>query len=154
MRQVLVNMSWIVNAFENSSGHSEYYLDMQTGDVKFFSPMDFPEHVTVMEKLEKQPDRFIKLPKRDMDFCLKVKQEYASIVENPYLKGLLEKAVAGQEEQKYRNILMEFEEARRRWYSFENDKYEEFLLDWFRQKGIELIDKPPVNNLEFNKKKQ
>ncbi|OPX82936.1 MAG: hypothetical protein A4E52_01969 [Pelotomaculum sp. PtaB.Bin013] len=89
-----------------------------------------------------------------MDFCLKVKQEYASIVEDPYLKGLLEKAIDGQEEQKYRNILMEFEEARRRWYSFENDKYEEFLLDWFRQKGIELIDKPPVNNLEYNKKKK
>jgi len=153
MRQVLVNMSWIVNAFENSSGHSEYYLDMQTGDVRFFSPMDFPEHVIIMEKLDKQPERYIKLPKRDMDFCLKVKREYASLVENPYLKGLLEKAVDGQEEQKYRNILMEFEDERRRWYSFENDKYIEFLLDWFRQKGIELIDKPPADNLEYNKRK-
>jgi len=153
MRQVLANISWIVNAFENSGGHSEYYLDMQTGDVKFYSPMDFPEHVIITEKLDKQTDRYIKLPKRDKDFCLRVKREYASLVEDPYLKELLEKAVDGQEEQAYRNILMEFEDARRRWYSFEYEKYKEFLLEWFRQKGIELIDKPAINSLEYNKKK-
>ncbi len=44
MRQVAVTMEWIINAFENSSQYSEYYLNLQNGDVKFFSPMDFPEH--------------------------------------------------------------------------------------------------------------
>lgn len=142
MRQVPVNMSWVVNAFENNSGHSEYYLDLQTGDVRFFSPMDFPEHVTLIKKLDQQPERFIRLPKRDTAFCLQVKQEYASQVEDPYLRGLLEKTISEQDEQKYRHILMEFETARRRWYSFENDKYREFLLAWFKQRGIELVDKP------------
>lgn len=153
MRQVPVNVSWVVNAFENNSAHSEYYLDMRTGDVRFFSPMDFPEHVAVLKKLDQQPERFIKLPKRDKEFCLKVKREYASLVEDAYLKGLLEKALNRQDEQEYRQILMEFENDRRRWYSFENDQYRKYLLAWFRQRGIELVDKPPVNNLVYNKKK-
>jgi|GEM_PF-989321 len=152
MRQVPVNISWIINAFENSSEHSEYYLDMQTGDVRFYSPMDFPEHGDIVKRLDKQPDRFIKLPKLESDFCLNVKREYISLLEDPYLRGLLEKAVANEESQEFRNILMEFEDARRRWYAFESNKYKEFLLQWFREKGIELIDKPVVNILEYNKK--
>jgi len=152
MRQVPVNMSWIINAFENSSEHSEYYLDMQTGDVRFYSPMDFPEHGEIVKKLDKQPDRFIKLPKLDSNFCLKVKKDYISLVDDPYLKGLLEKAIANQESQDFRKVLMEFEDARRRWYTFESSRYKEFLLEWFREKGIELVDKPPANILEYNKK--
>ena len=141
MRQVPVTMAWIVNAFENSSQNSEYYLDLQTGDVRFFSPMDFSEHDEMMKKLDKNPDRYIKLPKLEQELALKIKQDYATLVEDPYLKGLLEKALAA--DLRFRNILMEYEEARRHWYKFQNDRHVEFLRAWFGEKGIELVEKPP-----------
>ncbi|MDD2443829.1 MAG: UPF0158 family protein, partial [Desulfotomaculaceae bacterium] len=72
MRQVAVTMEWIINAFENSSQYSEYYLNLQNGDVKFFSPMDFPEHEEIVKKLDKQSERFIRLPKLDRGFSLKI----------------------------------------------------------------------------------
>lgn len=151
MRQVPVTMAWIVNAFDNSSQHSEYYLDMQTGDVRFFSPMDFPEHKETMKKLDKQTDRYIRLPKLEQELALKIKQDYTTIVEDPYLKGLLEKALVA--DLKFRNVLMEYEDARRQWYKFQNDRYVEFLKEWFGEKGIELVERPQTNALEYNKGK-
>lgn len=150
MRQVPVTMAWIVNAFENSSQHSEYYLDLQTGDVRFFSPMDFPEQDETMKKLDKNPDRYIKLPKLEQELALKIKQDYTTIVEDPYLKDLLEKALVA--DLRFRNVLLEYEDARRLWYKFQNDRHEEFLKEWFGEKGIELVEKPPINALEYNKR--
>lgn len=150
MRQVPVTLAWIVNAFENSSQNSEYYLDLQTGDVRFFSPMDFPENDETMKKLDKNPDRYIKLPKLEQELALKIKQDYITIVEDPYLKDLLEKALAV--EIRFRNVLLEYEDARRQWYKFQNDRYVEFLKGWFGEKGIELVEKPPINTLEYNKR--
>ena len=151
MRQVLVTMAWIVNAFENSSQHSEYYLDLQTGDVRFFSPMDFPEHEETVKKLDQQPDQYVRLPKLERELSLKVKQDYIETVEDPYLKGLLEKALDA--DSKFRNVLMEYEDARRQWYRFQNDRYAEFLINWFRDKGMELVEKPPIDTLSDNKNK-
>lgn len=148
MRPVPVTLAWMVNSFENSSEHSEYYLDAQTGDVSFLSPMDFPEHEVMIKKFNKNPERYIPLPKLEQDFALKTRQDYLAKVADPYLKGLLEKATDGV---RFRNVLMEYEEARRQWYKFQNDRYAEFLKEWFREKGIELVDNPPENVLEYNR---
>jgi len=151
MRHVPVTMAWIVNAFENSSEHSEYYLDMQTGDVQFFSPMDFPEHEETVKILDQQPDRYVRLPKLERELSLKVKQDYIATVTEPYLKGLLEKALDA--DPKFRSVLMEYEDARRQWYKFQNDRYTEYLINWFGDKGIELVDKPPIDTRRHNKNK-
>lgn len=150
MRQVPVTMSWLVNAFENSSEYSEYYLDMLTGDVKFFSPMDFPEHVEILKRLDKQTERFVRLPKLEKELSIKIKQEFTKSVEDPYLKGLLENALAG--DLKFRNVLMEYRDTRMQWYQFQNERYADYLKKWFKEKGIELVEKPPANTVEHSKK--
>ncbi|MDD3653195.1 MAG: UPF0158 family protein [Desulfotomaculaceae bacterium] len=150
MRQVLVNIAWLVNAFENNSGHSEYYLDMETGDIRFFSPMDFPEHQDIMKKLDQMQDRFIKIPKMNPNLCSKVKKDYVSLIENPYLKELLRKTIDSGDVKKFRSVLFEFEEERRCWYVFEHECNKEFLVKWFKEKGIELVNQLPK---EFKKTK-
>lgn len=139
MRQVPVTTAWIINAFENSSQHSEYYIDLQTGDVRFFSPMDFPEHEEIMKKLDKQSERFVKLPKLEREFCLQVRKDYIATLENQDLKGQLANEL--ETDARYRRILMDYEDERRQWYKFQNDKYAEHLKQWFMGKGIELIEK-------------
>ncbi len=139
MRQVPVTTAWIVNAFENSSQHSEYYIDLQTGDVKFFSPLDFPEHEEVMKKLDRQPDKFVRMPKLEREFSLQVKKEYIETLENQNLKDQLEKEL--ETDSRYRRILMDYEDERRRWYKFQNEKYADYLKQWFMVKGIELVEK-------------
>lgn len=139
MRQVPVTTAWIINAFENSSQHSEYYIDLQTGDVKFFSPLDFPEHEEVMKKLDRQPDKFIRMPKLDREFSVQVKKDYIKTLENQNLKGQLEKEL--ETDSRYRRILMDYEDERRRWYKFQNEKYADYLKQWFMVKGIELVEK-------------
>lgn len=139
MRQVHVTTAWIINAFENSSQHSEYYIDLQTGDVKFFSPLDFPEHEEVMKKLDRQPDKFVRMPKLEREFSVQVKKDYIETLENQNLKDQLEKEL--ETDSRYRRILMDYEDERRRWYKFQNERYADYLKQWFMVKGIELVEK-------------
>jgi len=141
MRRVPVVMAWVVNAFENSSEHSEYYLDLDTGDVKFFCPMDFPEHAGAMKRFDSQPQRYIRLPKKERDFAVKIRKDFVESLEETDLKELLAKSV--ESELKFRNALMEFLPERRRWYSFQSERSGEFLKNWFLERGIELVEKEP-----------
>lgn len=138
MRQVPVTMAWIINAFENSSQHSEYYLDLQTGDVRYFSPMDFPAHGDTMKELDRQPDRFIRLPKLERDLSLRIKRDFIASLQDQELRKQLENEL---ESTRFRRVLMDYEEERRRWYRFQNDRHTEFLNKWFGEKGIELVEK-------------
>lgn len=139
MRQVPVTMSWITNAFENSSQHSEYYIDLQTGDVRFFSPLDFPEHEDIMKKLDRQSERFARLPKLEREFALQVKKDYLATLDNQNLKNQLENEL--ETDTRFRRVLMDFEDERRQWYKFQNEKYADYLKQWFIAKGIELVEK-------------
>jgi len=138
MRQVPVTMAWLINAFENSSQHSEYYIDLQTGDVRYFSPMDFPEHEDTMKKLDKQPDRFIRLPKLEKELSSKIKQDFMAGLKDQDLKKQLENEL---EDARFRRVLMDYEEDRRKWYRFQNERYTEFLKKWFGEKNIDLVEK-------------
>ena len=150
VRQVPVFIAWIVNAFENSSQYSEYYLDLRTGDVKFYCPMDIPEHKEKVERLDKS-ENYMKLPKLEKELAHRVKREFIDLTDDPGLKDLLEKALTA--DIKFRMALMELENecARLKWYQFQNERYAEYLRDWFKEKGIELVEKPPINVLECNK---
>lgn len=138
MRQVPVTMAWLINAFENSSQHSEYYIDLQTGDVRYFSPMDFPEHEDTMKKLDKQPDRFVRLPKLEKELSSKIKQDFMAGLEDQDLKKQLENVL---EDARFRRVLMDHEEDRRKWYRFQNERYTEYLKKWFGEKNIDLVEK-------------
>jgi hypothetical protein len=143
MRQVPVVMAWLVNAFENSSEYSEYYLELQTGKHCFYAPMDFPEHEEKVRKMDSQPENFIRLPKLEKELDLKIKQDYIATVDDPLLQEILSKALA--EDVDFRNALMEddHEVARRKWYKYQNERYAAFLKGWFKAKGIELVEVNP-----------
>jgi hypothetical protein len=139
MRQVPVTMAWLINAFENSSQHSEYYIDLQTSDVRFFSPLDFPEHEETMKKLDRQTDRFARLPKLEEELSLKVKQDFITTIVDPDLKKRLEEEL--ETNTRFRRVLMDYEDERRRWYKFQNEKYADHLKQWFKGKEIDLVEK-------------
>jgi len=136
-------MAWLVNAFENSSAYSEYYLDLNTGKYYFYAPMDFPEHEERIKKMDSQPENFARLPKLEKDLDIRIKQDFINTLEDPQVKELLIIALA--EEVDFRTALMDddYEETRRNWYKYQNDRYADFLKEYFRKKGIELIDTNP-----------
>ncbi len=149
MRQVPVTMAWLINSFENSSEHSEYYLDLQNGDVKYYSPMDFPEHEDLIKRMDRYPERYARLPKLEKELILKINKEFTEKVEDPDLKSLLMQALS--EETRFRRIMMGYGDARRKWYKLQNERYGEFLKDWFKERGLELVDRPPRDVLDYNK---
>jgi hypothetical protein len=150
MRQVPVFLAWLVNAFENSCQYSEYYLDLRTGDVKYFCPLDFPEHGNRVKRLDRS-ENYMKLPKLEKELTRRIKGEFIDLTDDPGLKEVLKKALAA--DTKFRRTLLELENepVRLKWYQYQNKRYGDFLKEWFKEKGIELVEKPPVNVLESNK---
>jgi hypothetical protein len=144
VREIEVSFAELIRVFENSSPYSEYYLDLGSGEIHFFSTMDFPEHVEVMRKMDENKERFVKLPKLTRGFSKQVIMDFICTVNDPYLKELLEKALSTRGE--IRQLLMEFEEPRRRWYKLQNEKYISHLKDWFTELGIHIIDRPHQNS--------
>jgi predicted ribosome quality control (RQC) complex YloA/Tae2 family protein len=140
MLKVPVVTAWLVNAFENSSEYSEYYLDLQSGKLCYYAPMDFPEHDEKVKKMDNQPESFMRLPKLEKSLDLKIKQNFIDNVANPVLKEILSRALAADVD--FRKALMEddYEEVRREWYKFQNDRYAAYLKEWFKAKGIELVE--------------
>lgn len=140
MRQVPVVMAWLVNAFENSSEYSEYYLELQTGKHCFYAPMDFPEHEEKVKKMESQPENFARLPKLEKALDIKIKKDFIDAIDDFHVKELLIKALAADID--FRKALMEddYEEVRRKWYKFQNDRYAVFLKEYFKAKGIDLVE--------------
>ena len=140
MLKVPVVTAWLVNAFENSSEYSEHYLDLQTGKLCYYAPMDFPEHEEKIKKMDSQPESYVRLPKLENALDLMIKQNFIDTVANPVLKEILGKALVDDVD--FRKVMMEddHEEARREWYGFQNEKYALFLKEWFRAKGIELVE--------------
>ena len=143
MREVQVSFAELIRVFENSSEYSEYYLDLNSGEIHYFSPMDFPSHQEIIRKMDENTDRFIKLPKKTQGFSRSVKLDYLNTVADPYLREILQKALDTRGE--FLQVLMEFEEPRRRWYKFENGRYIEFLQEWFADRGIKIVDRPHGN---------
>ena len=143
MREVQVSFAELIRVFENSSPYSEYYLDLGSGEIHFFSTMDFPGHAVVMRKMDENKERYVKLPKLTPGFSKQVRMDFVSTVTDPYLKELLEKNLSTRDE--IRQLLMDFEEPRRRWYKFQNEKYLAFLKDWFTERGINIADRPHQN---------
>jgi hypothetical protein len=143
MLKVPVVTAWLVNAFENSSEYSEHYLDLQTGKLCYYAPMDFPEHEEKIKKMDSQPESYVRLPKLENALDLKIKQDFIDTVANPVLKEILGRALVDDVD--FRKVLMEddHEEARREWYRFQNEKYALFLKEWFKAKGIELVEAEP-----------
>ena len=45
------------------------------------------------------------------------------------------------EDARFRRVLMDHEEDRRKWYRFQNERYTEYLKKWFGEKNIDLVEK-------------
>lgn len=140
MREAAVSFAELIRVFENSSQYSEYFLDLSSGEIHFFSPMDFPAHPDIIRKMDENTQKYVKMPKLTPEFSRRLKQEYINTVNDPYLKEILQKSLNTRGE--ILPVLMEFEEPRRRWYKFENERYIAFLKEWFAEKGIIIIDRP------------
>jgi hypothetical protein len=112
--------------------------------------MDFPEHSDRIKRLDRS-ENYMKLPKLEKELARRIKKEFIDLTDDPGLKELLEKALAA--DVNFRRALMglEDESARLKWYQYQNKRYGDYLKDWFKEKGVELVEKPPVNVLEFNK---
>ena len=66
MRKVKINLSELMDAFENCRIGYEFYLDTKTGELLYTSDefMDPEETKKIYERMEDEPKRYLSIPER------------------------------------------------------------------------------------------
>jgi len=64
MRKVKVNLSELINAFDDCCIGYEFYLDIKTGELLYTSDefMDSEEIEKIYERMKNEPERYLSIP--------------------------------------------------------------------------------------------
>jgi hypothetical protein len=136
-------LCWALN---DSSGMTEYYLDLETGDIISTFGDGLIELGINEEDLESDRYVYIRpiLSWEAYDFMV----EFIEIVEDDELKRRLYIAIKGRGAfRMFKATLMDYPEEREQWFKFHDKKMEAFADEWLKDLALTLKERTEPANL-------
>jgi hypothetical protein len=136
-----IDLDELCYAFEDH--HNEYYLDLKTGELLFISSLADEEEVERIEdQLEREPNRYLWVPKLLPQEGYAYMQEFIETVGDPNLQEKLWIAIDGPGAfGRFRRVLSGYPEEQERWFKFKDERVREHVEFWLRSEGIEIQQK-------------
>jgi hypothetical protein len=127
---------------DDSSYEHDYYLDLETGDILFVSEnMDDEESRKLREQIEEGSDRYELVPKADSNEGYGDMEDFIYTVEDLHLAELLMVAINGRGAfRRFKDVLLNYPEARDRWFSFKDERVQQSALEWLDDIGVSLAE--------------
>ncbi len=144
MRKVEVDVSELIDAFENSRVGYEYYLDIVTGEIFYISDewMDTEKANEIYEKMEQEPDRYLAIPTDSSREGYRDMEAFAETVKDENLREKLWIALDGKGAfRRFKDVLLEYPQERDRWFKFKEERTKSRIADWVKENKIELVEK-------------
>jgi len=137
-----INLDELCEAMEDSSYEHEYYLDLETGEIRFLSDyMDDEEAEKLKDKIDEEFDRYERIPKVESYQSYADMQDFIATVEDEHLAQLLEVAINGKGAfRRFKDVLLGYPEERERWFKFKNDRMRERALEWLDDIDVTLSE--------------
>ncbi|MBN2026096.1 MAG: hypothetical protein JW854_04990 [Actinobacteria bacterium] len=135
-----VDMSELITAMNDSNYDTEYYLDMETGEViAIFEDCEYmEEYAEILEAIENESERYMYIDKVESRDAYRDMEEFISTEEDEQLKKLLLVAIDGKGAfPRFRNVIWEYPEATDRWFALKNDKDRQRALRFLDIIGVE-----------------
>lgn len=135
-----VDMSELVMAMNDGSYDTEYYLDMETGEViTIFEDSDYMEEYTeILAAIEDESERYVYIDKVESWDAYRDMEEFISTVKDEQLKKLLLVAIDGMGAfSRFRKVIWEYPEAADRWFALKNEKDRQRALRFLDAIGVE-----------------
>ncbi len=127
----------IVDAMLDSSDDIYYYIDTRANEILPVSP--FLDGIKESEKYDSD-DRYLLIPKIPSRQSYEFMVEFTETVTDPQLKKFLSIALDGKGAfRRFKNVLDEYPEERKRWFDFEYEKVKEIASEWLKDEEIELL---------------
>ena len=87
--------------------------------------------------------QFIQVPSADSHEGFRDMEDFINTVKDRRLQGYLNQAVHGKSPfRRFKDALQSVPAERERWFSFQNARLRQRVLDWLESEGIEPIDEP------------
>jgi len=156
MKQLKVDMAGLMSAFEDAAWETNYFLDVETGEVLMFMNEDFhyvdeipdePLPEWRQEWLEKakavwlgRGERYLSVPEADSHRAYGDMEDFIFTVEDEHLRELLWVAIEGRGAfGRFKGVLANHPRERERWFQFKDDRVRRRVLDWLEFEDIEPI---------------
>jgi len=141
MKKVKIKLDDLLEAYEIGSSEIDYYIDTKTNKVVFHIDEAYdgiPEETKLEKKIEKYPNRFIPIPKRESRDEYEWMMEFTESLNDENLREKLEIALDGKGAfRRFKNVLLNYQEKREEWFKFRDKKMKQDILAWCKENEIE-----------------
>ncbi len=138
-----VEMSELVMAMNDGSYDTEYYLDMETGEViTIFEDSEYmEEYKEILAAIEDESERYVYIDEVESWDAYRDMEEFISTVKDEQLKKLLLVAIDGKGAfSRFRKVIWEYPEATDRWFALKKEKDRQRALKFLDAIGVEPVE--------------
>jgi hypothetical protein len=128
-------------AFENHTPDARSFVDRTTGEV-FTVVGDEPED-PLAGKVRATPDNFLRIdpiPSREQ---YRMMERFIATVVHQELKERLQDSIVGKGAfRRFKDVVTQYADERKRWFTFRDVLAHQFILDWVKQHKLEPVEIP------------
>ena len=130
-----IKIRLIIDALEMVSENTEVFYDTRTGDFLYVSLLLDSDNA--IEKLEDDPDRYIRLPSKKEINVYNIIEQFSSAVEDESVRSELLSSIQGKGAFRRFNEIITKYNLLHLWYSFKENSYREIAVSWCKENCLD-----------------
>ena len=140
-----VRMDWtsLEAAFENHSPDAHSYVDRTTGEVFTVIANDAADPDSLAARVHASPDSYLRIepiPSREQ---YRMMERFIATVQHAELKERLQDSIVGKGAfRRFKDVVTQYADERKRWFSFRDVLAHQYILDWLKQNRLEPESQP------------
>ncbi len=137
-----VDLGELAEAMNYGGYDTEYYLDMETGDIIPVCDAyeDMEEFAEAFKAIEDESERYVYIDKVESWDAYRDMEEFISTVKDEQLRKLLLVAIDGKGAfSRFKNVIWEYPEENDRWFALKNEKEQQRALEFLDAIGVEPV---------------
>jgi len=134
----------LARAIEDPARDREHVLDRESNDIITLSAtnMSLTELYDFKTRMEKQPDRYLRIPKVPPAEGYQDMEDFIKTLKDPKLRLRLAQALAGRNAfREFRDMLESYPREEERWEAFKDERRQVRIDDWLKINGLTA---PPI----------
>jgi hypothetical protein len=130
----------LIDAFQDYSG-VEHFFDKEDQEVTCITEILSDEEVKLLERIDRQPDRYIPIPQEDPKEAYDDMPVFIETLKNDALKEKLFIAITGPGAfRRFKDVLLDYPDEREAWFKFKKDRTKKRVFTWIESNSIKIED--------------
>jgi hypothetical protein len=132
--QIIIND--LIDAFQDYSG-VEHFFDKENQEVTCVTEILSDEEVKLLERIDRQPDRYIPIPQEDPKEAYNDMPVFIETLKDEALKEKLYIAITGPGAfRRFKDVLLDYPNEREVWFKFKKDRTKTRVYKWLEAQGL------------------